>query len=521
LEENQSLEIVLAQESVLEILAHGAWNGGTLADNSIYEGKGMFFKGNIPVNKKSIEERIGIRTRVVAPDDVRIGTIALENLLQTSSINPDRVKFIIGATNVGDDKREKGPLIRHPFEIIEKQCPNAIPFDLYAGCPGYNVSVELLFMLSLAGVLKEGDISIIIGAENIHRAKAFVPLDTSNIIFGDDSLATALETKTSQTPPAHEISKQTTQCALKEDFNTHLAEKIIQLNDHDRIDGIIMDNQLGSLIYRVPASAARLQHRLAVLMNPEEQKEGRLQSFKDLLLFYNKNVNSFAFDIMTLFRDPKLLEHLAKAYIQSGKCNTIATVFLSEDLKAQIAVYHGNGFSFERPISGIVDTHTRTHGCFADFIQAVPMHDDVFGDMNGKGVFLYATRGAKPHLNELLANNDLSIYDVDLLIEHQANFAMIPMTLEKVLENGQPDLKKAVMEYLANKMITNIHTRGNCSVVCMQRLPYDLDRGALMPDTIQGFPINMNLDKLKQAKTILNDSVGAGMTRSSFLQIKK
>ena len=74
------------------------------------------------------------------------------------------------------------------------------------------------------------------------------------------------------------------------------------------------------------------------------------------------------------------------------------------------------------------------------------------------------------------------------------------------------------MDYLANKMVTNIHDRGNCSVVCMQRLPYDLANGALKPDTINGLPINRNLDTLRSAKIILNDSVGAGMTRSSFIQ---
>ena len=43
--------------------------------------------------------------------------------------------------------------------------------------------------------------------------------------------------------------------------------------------------------------------------------------------------------------------------------------------------------------------------------------------------------------------------DLDLLIEHQANFAMIPLTLEKVLDHGcQPELKKDVIEYVSNKM---------------------------------------------------------------------
>ena len=184
----------MTQGSVLEIKAYGAWNGGTLTDNTIYEDKGMFFKGDIPVNLETIEQRIGIRTRMVAPDDARIGAIALQNLLDTTNIDPKKIKMIIGATNVGDDKYDPGPLVRYPFDIIKDHCPEAIPLDLYAGCPGYNVGVELLFMLTLSGYLKQGDISIVVGAENIHRAKAFVPLDTSNIIFGDDALATAIET---------------------------------------------------------------------------------------------------------------------------------------------------------------------------------------------------------------------------------------------------------------------------------------------------------------------------------------
>jgi hypothetical protein len=98
---------------------------------------------------------------------------------------------------------------------------------------------------------------------------------------------------------------------------------------------------------------------------------------------------------------------------------------------------------------------------------------------------------------------------------------MIPLTLEQVLKNGQQDLKNAVADVIADKMVTNIHVRGNCSVVCMQRLPYDLQRGALRPDKIQGYPVNQNLEKLRQAKIILYDSIGAGMTRSSFLERKK
>jgi len=504
--------------SVLQIIAYGAWNEGTLTDNSMYENTGMHFKGDIPVNDKTIQERIGVRTRMVAPENTRIGITALQDLLEKTDIDPARIKIIVGATNVGDDKYDAGPLIRYPFDLIRDKSKTAIPFDLYAGCPGYNVSVELIFMLSLAGILKKGDISIIVGAENIHRAKAFTPLDTSHIIFGDDALAAALETTTTVDPFRNGIKSNSAHYTLKPDFARHLAEIIYHLNGNRKIDGIIIDNKPGQLIYRVPATAARVQHQLVQLMHSD--KKDQMTGFKQFLDLYDRHVDAFAYDIKSLSDDPQLIKTIARAYIQSGKCRNIASVYLRADLSAEVAIHQGEPRRMMKPSSGIIDTHTRTHGCFGDFIQAVAHSEDVFGDMDGKGVFLYATRGARHHLDTLLSANHLTVNNVDLLIEHQANFAMLPMTLEKVLANGQPDLKKDVSDFLADRMITNIHERGNCSVVCMQRLPYDLERGALKEDTINGFPVNRNLKNLKKARVVLHDSVGSGMTRSSFLQIK-
>ena len=146
----------LVADTVLEIIAQGAWNGGNLIDNSIYENKGLTFKGGIPVNKKTIEERIGVRTRMAAPQKERIGVLAFKDLLQTSNIDPSRIKLIIGATNIGEDKFDPGPLIRHPFKFVQGVCPQALVLDLYAGCPGFNVSVELVFMMSLTGILNRG-----------------------------------------------------------------------------------------------------------------------------------------------------------------------------------------------------------------------------------------------------------------------------------------------------------------------------------------------------------------------------
>ena len=131
---------------------------------------------------------------------------------------------------------------------------------------------------------------------------------------------------------------------------------------------------------------------------------------------------------------PPRVAALAPAYVESGHSHPILSVFLAPAASGTVTLHKGTGFSFERPQTGIIDTLSRTHGCFAEYIQAVPMGDDLFGEMDGKGVFLYATRGAKAHLNELLSPNRITLDQIDLLIEHQANFAMIPLTLDQVLD---------------------------------------------------------------------------------------
>jgi 3-oxoacyl-[acyl-carrier-protein] synthase III len=212
---------------------------------------------------------------------------------------------------------------------------------------------------------------------------------------------------------------------------------------------------------------------------------------------------------------------LAGAYTGSGTYGRVVSVYLPPGKPAVLGLHQGkNGKTFAAPPRGIIDASTRTHGCFAGFIELKEEDGEVFGEIDGKGVFLHATRGAKNHIEGLLSRNRIALQEIDLLIEHQANFAMIPLTLEQVIGNGHPGAKEEVADYLANRMVTNVHLRGNCSVVCMQRLPYDLDRGSLQPDTLQGYAINRNLQKLRDARLILFDSVGAGMTRSSFLMRK-
>jgi len=507
----------MATRSVLEIVAQGAWEGGTYIDNSMYENRGMFFKGGVPVSDETIQSRVGVRTRVAAPEDERIGRTSFKALLENAGLDTSRIKVVIGATNVGDDKRDRGPQIRHSVDLIQRFCPDATVFDLYAGCPGFNVSVELLLALSRSGRLGPNDLSVIVGAENIHRAEAFTELDTANIIFGDDSMATALETTAATRPLSDCSGEERHGLQLSEDVVESIAEGVAETVGSDHVDGIIIDNQLGNLLLRVPASAARVQHRLVELFNPQEKQAGVFARFKDALEFYDQNVNSFAYDIMSLESAPEVVWSAARAHVESGRQRCVVSVFVAPDRSFEIAVHRGPGRPVPPPNEGVVDAMTRTHGCFAHYIQAFVEDGELYGEIDGKGVFLYATRGVVRHLADLLSRNDATIHDVDLMIEHQANFAMIPATVQQLLTGEPDDVKRAAAEFVAERMVTNIHRRGNCSVVCMQRLPYDLARGALEPDTVQGYPVNRNLAALQGAPTVLYDSVGAGMTRSSFL----
>lgn len=513
----------MAIESILEIIAQGAWNGGKLVDNSIYENKGMTFKGDIPVNRRTIEERIGVRTRIAAPPGERIGVAAFKDLLQSSAIDPGRIRLVIGATNIGEDKFDPGPIIRHPFQLVRNYCPDAMVLDLYAGCPGFNVAVEMVLVLSMAGVLQPGDLSIIVGAENVHRANVFPPKDTSNIIFGDDALATALETISIASHDTRDRLTDRVEFNAGDDFACSIAAELSKMGGAEYIDGIIIDNQLGKLEHRVPATAVRVQHQLVEQTYPEAAAKGTFKRFRNALAFYDHHVNSFAFDIMTPGQKPDQVSRIANAYVNSGKYKAIASAYLDPDRNVVLSMYTGAERSYPKPRWGVIDCLTRTHGCFAHYIEVLPFEarEHMFGKMEGKGVFLHATRSARRHLAQLLSSNNLSIDDIDLLFEHQANFAMIPLTLEQVLEDEDRDLNRAVSDMIANKMVTNIHLRGNCSVVCMQRLPYDLQREVLRPDKIQGYTVNQNLEELKDAGTILYDSIGAGMTRSSFLQRRK
>ncbi len=433
----------MAADCILDIVAQGAWSGGVPVDNSAYENKGMQFKGGIPVTPETIEARVGVRTRISAPADERIGVIAFQDLLARSDIDPARIKLIISATNIGEDKVDPGPFVRFPFKEIRNVAPHAFAFDLYAGCPGFNAAVESIFMLSLSGHLSPGDLSIIVGAENIHRAEAFKPLDTANIIFGDDAMATALETLGNADHPVPVDDGEQISFSAETDIIAEIADLLAAQGLQEPLDAIILDNQLGLLEYRVPASAARIQHALVERMHPREAAKGTFRNFRNALEFYDRRVKGFAFDVMTLDNNPKQVQQLAAAYAASGKYRRVAAIYLGPDRTGVLSIKSGTGKPLARPRRGIIDTLTRTHGCFASFIEAIREEDELYGLIDGKGVFLHATRGARYHTETLLDRNDLTLDDIELMIEHQANFAMIPLTLEQMIRPRQTGCQAA------------------------------------------------------------------------------
>lgn len=508
------------EDIVLEITESAAWEGGRIMDNSHFEFQGMTFKGGIPVTDATIQERIGVKTRRVASPDERIAVSAFEELLKIPGYDPSRIKVLVCATNFGDDKHDLKPQVGPAYELIRRHCPNALVFDLYAGCPGFNAAVEQIFMLSLSGCLGPGDLSVIIGAENIAKAQGFPELDTSNIIFGDDALASYLETRADRAPQGRYRVREGGPVNPAGDRITDLARAVAELLGEERLDGLIVDNQQAGLDFRIPACAARVQHRFMELQYPEAAGNGTFDKFKDAYAFYRERMNAFAFDIQSLDGSPETVNTLAAAAVRSGKYASVVSVFFQDEQHFELALHQGEGYVFKSPQAGVVDAITRTHGCFGDYIQGVRTNGDVFCEMDGKGVFLYGTRSAPVQLSELLGRNGLTLTDIDLLIEHQANFAMVLLTMEQLLKQSAPNIKQSVAEFVSRKMVNNIHERGNCSVACMQRLPFDLDRGALEPDAIQGISVNQNLEALQQARTICYDSVGAGMTRSSFLYRK-
>ena len=59
-----------------------------------------------------------------------------------------------------------------------------------------------------------------------------------------------------------------------DDFIAAIADQLLPWARAGRLDGIIIDNQLGRIECRIPASAARVQHALMERLHPEAAAGG-------------------------------------------------------------------------------------------------------------------------------------------------------------------------------------------------------------------------------------------------------
>ena len=123
---------------------------------------------------------------------------------------------------------------------------------------------------------------------------------------------------------------------------------------------------------RVPATAVRVQHHLVEQQYPKETAKGTFKRFRNALTFYDQHVNCFAFDIMTLDPHPDPVAKIADAYVASGKYKSVASVYLAPDHSVVLSLHEGKARYDLRPRWGIIDTLTRSHGCFAHYIEVLP-----------------------------------------------------------------------------------------------------------------------------------------------------
>ena len=68
------------------------------------------------------------------------------------------------------------------YEFLEQRFSRKVRMFGSASFTLFHV-FRMAIVMSLTGILRPGDLSIIVGAENVHRAKSFPPDDTANIIF--------------------------------------------------------------------------------------------------------------------------------------------------------------------------------------------------------------------------------------------------------------------------------------------------------------------------------------------------
>lgn len=138
-----------------------------------------------------IEERRYVEDTLVSSD---IATIAAENAIKSSGIDPETLDYIILAHNFGDVKHgtiqsdsvpSLASRVKHNLKINNPSC---VAFDILFGCPGWLQGVIQAYAFMKAGMATR---CLVIGTETLSRV---IDLhDRDSMIYADGAGATILE----------------------------------------------------------------------------------------------------------------------------------------------------------------------------------------------------------------------------------------------------------------------------------------------------------------------------------------
>lgn len=200
-----------------------------------------FDKTNEEIIEK-FEKITGISERRYVTDDQvnsDIAFFASRDALESSSIDPESLDYLICAHNFGDVKTENRrsdfvpSLAARVKEKLRIKNPGTVCYDIAFGCPGW-----LQGMIQADYYLRSGDArrAMVIGTETLSRISD--PHDRDSMIYADGAGATILESRPESGPEdsgilSHAVRSDTYEHAymLKMDhsYNPHHAESNLYL----------------------------------------------------------------------------------------------------------------------------------------------------------------------------------------------------------------------------------------------------------------------------------------------------
>ncbi|HIP31562.1 MAG TPA: ketoacyl-ACP synthase III [Crocinitomicaceae bacterium] len=168
-----------------------------------YNSDGEVIKTDSKEIIKKFEDITGIKSRRYLKDTQScsvIASIAAQNAIENSGVNPEEIDMIIVAQNFGDviegsNQSDNVPSIasrvKHQLGIKNEFC---IPYDIIFGCPGWIQGMIQAHMFIQLGEAKK---CLVIGSEALSRVVD--PHDRDTMIFADGAGAVILEGKKEST----------------------------------------------------------------------------------------------------------------------------------------------------------------------------------------------------------------------------------------------------------------------------------------------------------------------------------